>query len=73
MEETRRIILEYNKEGEFLGAVVHGYGGIEHQVVLNIMSWLLDILEHDDVYGSVQFGLLIKDRLRTGLKLVGDT
>lgn len=73
MGETRRIILEYDKAGRFLGAVVRGYGGIEHQVVPNIMSGLLDILEHDDVYGSVQFGLLIKDRLRTGLKLAGDT
>lgn len=73
MEEARRIILEFNKEGQFLGAVVRGYSDIEHQVVPNIMTGLLDILEHDDVYGSVQFGLLIKDRLRTGLKLAGDT
>lgn len=72
-EKTRRVIFEYDKTGRFLGAVVRGYNGIEDQVVPNIMSGLLDILEHDDVYGSVQFGLLVKDRLRTGLKLVGDT
>lgn len=71
-EETRRIILEYDKAGRFLGAVMRGYNGIEDQAVPNIMSALLDILENDDVYGSVQFGLLVKDRLRTGLKLVGD-
>lgn len=72
-EEIRRIILQYDKDGRFLGAVMRGYKGIEDQAVPNIMSGLLDILEHDDVYGSVQFGLLIKDRLRTGLKLAGDT
>lgn len=71
-ELARRIILDYNADGEFLGAIIRGYDGIEHEAVGNIIAALIEILDSDDEYGNIQFGCLIKDRLQTGLKLLED-